>query len=1270
MKPAGMFPQLTADGGHVPNGLEVVLVRSSRRRPTAADLRAAWRKRRAGRASPVLMVVTYYESGSGHGPGYEHAGGHGESARGGRVQSARGGHGQDYARGGMRVPERGGERAPVHGGMRASVCGPVGEQPAVHRSLEVERVERIADCALSEPNRHSAVRFLVSALPEADSPFPGLRNVGLLSTQELRYGVPERNDWSEAVGRAAPLCTLSGMKLVEALGFEVEMLDGKAWMLTDATEKRAVAVFCRDEEQFEAPSDRFAGTSPVSRGLAVADREKVNWVILTRASEIRLYAARRDTGVGRKGRAESFVEANLSLLPKAQAGYLPLLFSADALSPEGTFEDILEHSHRYAAELAKRLRERVYRETVPALSQAVADRMPPNPSREDLADAYEQVMVILFRLLFVAYAEDKDLLPYRTNGEFAEHSLSRLAQGLTEARLTGRLLATSEAQSVAASGEGRPLAGRATSGTPSVAALSEGRLLADSEDEPADPREGRLSSDGRTTSHDVNSTALWDNVVQLWDAVNNGKPDWGVPAYNGGMFSSERSVSPAGAAVAKMRLTDAEFTPALEALLIDKGREGLGPIDFRELSARDFGTIYEGLLESSLSLATEDLTLDAKGTYVPAKRGDEVEVPAGKVYLHNRSGVRKETGTYFTKPFAVEHLLDHALEPALDEHLKRLDELREADDEAALAEAFFDFRCADISMGSGHFLVAALDRIEARLSAWLTLNPLRAVTAELERLHRNAYKALGDLGSGVEIEFGSLLRRQVARHCIYGVDSNRIAVELARLAVWIHTFVPGLPLSFLDHNLVCGDSLTGVGGIDEIVSALDRDSDPEAPSLFREQIEGLLHRADHALRRLARTSDADKKEIEEARIAHRNALAAVSGARAVCDVITAHRAGVCGLPEKFDEGVFVGWRSSPEVEEAIQQFRPLHFPVVFPEVFLRDRPGFDCLLGNPPWEQVVANEKVWWGHHLPGIRGLSIKEKAQAIARFRIKRADLDALYCEAVIATDIMRYLLRETYKFMGSGHTDFHKAFCWRNWQLLNLSANLGLVMPRSVIQTKGSEKWRKQVLKSGIFLNVTTLVNNRKWIFDEVHAQYLVVLIALTRSKSSNQKIRLCGPFYNFEAFRNRSSNQGQLVPVADFITWSDDASFPQFPDHPEAIKVFQKMRKHPRFDLRPAASGQRPAASGQRPAASGQRPAASSRVGFYHNWRFRSVQGDFKAASSKYRLSVTSGSFARWRSFTPRQTRTNSFSILETPLSSGIRLRERQMQIRSGQRKNQP
>ncbi len=1112
LTPAGVFVQ------GAPSGLEVTLVRASSK-PRAAELRDGWSKRRAGRASPVLLVAFY----------------------------------------------------PTAEGQRVSLCGPVGEPPVVHRDLEVSQAERLSEVALSEPSHHAATRFLLAAMPELESPFPGLRNVGLLATQELRAGVPDRTDWPTASHKSLALLGRRGRRLVEGLGFHIETLATNASVLTIDGRNHAVAVFCDEDEPFEAPSSRFDSTSPVSRALALADQHRVDWVILTRSSEIRLYAARPDTGVGRKGRAETFVELNLSLVPDELAGYLHLLFSADALADNGTLDQILEHSADFVAELAVRLCERVYHQTVPALAKAVAARLSPGRHGDDLgegdlADAYEQVMVILFRLLFVAYAEDKDLLPYRTNGRYADHSLSHIA-----------------------------------------------RLLAD------DRRLGRADYDERATD-------LWDDVNQLWDAVNHGNADWGVPAYNGGLFSADPEVSPSGAAIADISLTNAEFGPALSAVLVDQSPEGVGPVDFRSLSVREFGTIYEGLLESKLSVAQDDLAIKAikgKEQYVPAAGDDEAEVEAGAVYFHNRSGVRKATGSYFTKPFAVEHLLDNALEPALDDHISRLDQLREQGDEAAVAEAFFDFRCADIAMGSAHFLVAAVDRIEARLSAWLTLHPVAAVTAELNRLRTTALEALGDLADGVPIESGSLLRRQVARHCVYGVDKNRVAVELARLAIWVHTFVPGLPLSFLDHNLVQGDSLTGVGTLDEVVAAFEPDADPLAPSLFRSQIEDLLSVAEYALRRLARTSDASKREIDEARDAHREAQAAVAGAKALFDVITAYRAKKCSLPENFDPSVFQRIAHTSAAAEAVDILQPVHFPAAFPEVFLRARPGFDCLIGNPPWEQVVVQEHVWWGIHLPGIRSLSIKQMNNAIARFRRARPDLESDFELELERAEEMRTVLRAAYPGLGSGRTDYYQAFAWANLSLACQGGRIGLVLPHTAVNADGMGKWRTEIVgapdvgevtRGGggggprpMRLSVATVINHKGWVFEGVHNSYTVALVAVTRcfprlpastpnsghsmewtaatpspsspSTRSTPEASLGGgfegdpdephvaiypgPASSLAQFHELVDGKPESVRVSEFVGWSTSASFPQLPTR-SAIRVWRKMKQHPRLD----------------------------------------------------------------------------------------------------------
>jgi hypothetical protein len=302
---------------------------------------------------------------------------------------------------------------------------------------------------------------------------------------------------------------------------------------------------------------------------------------------------------------------------------------------------------------------------------------------------------------------------------------------------------------------------------------------------------------GRDTTH-------WEEVDRLFRAVDIGNAEWGVPAYNGGLFSGDSTVSPAGAALASIKVPDHAFGPVLQSLLIDNTPEGWGPVDFRSLGVREFGTIYQGLLENELSVAEVDLTTEVvkeQEHYRPAKPKEEVVVTKGRPYLHNTSGARKATGSYFTKHFAVEHLLDYALEPALADHLARLDTM----DDRAASDAFFDFRVADIAMGSGHFLTAAVDHIERGFTGYLAKRHLPDVFEELARLREAAHEALGSQAEEIDpIEDTQLLRRQIARRCIYRVDLNPIAVELTRLSLWIHTFVPGLPLSFLDHSLVVG----------------------------------------------------------------------------------------------------------------------------------------------------------------------------------------------------------------------------------------------------------------------------------------------------------------------------------------------------------------------------------------------------------------------------------------------------------------------------------
>jgi hypothetical protein len=443
--------------------------------------------------------------------------------------------------------------------------------------------------------------------------------------------------------------------------------------------------------------------------------------------------------------------------------------------------------------------------------------------------------------------------------------------------------------------------------------------------------------------------------------------------------------------------------------------------DFRGLSVREFGTIYEGLLESQLAVAEVDLTTDHHGHYRPCRSGEAPAVEKGRVYLHNCSGARKASGTWFTKPFAVDHLLDQALEPALRDHLGRLDAL----DAETAAERLFDFRVADIAMGSGHFLLAAVDRIERAFRGYLPRRPLRGVPTEL-------------------------LRPLIARHCVYGVDLNPVAVDLARLTVALHTAVPGQPLSPPDDHLVAGNSL-------------------------------------------------------------------------------------------------------------------LHVPA-WPEVFGRDRGGFDVILGNPPWEKPRVEEHAFWARHVPGLRGLPQREQEALKARLRAERPDLVVAYGQELADAAALRQALTAgDYPGMGTGDPDLYKAFCWRFWQLLTADGGwMGIVLPRSALNAKGSAEFRRELFGHADPVDVTVLHNARGWVFDEAEHRYTIALVAACRRTPRGKSVRLRGPFSTLARFR-----QGLRLPAGEFrgqevATWTDAASLPLLPTA-ESLEVFTRLRQSPRLDV---------------------------------------------------------------------------------------------------------
>ena len=457
VKPTGTSAAFETDRvlfGEGDNALEVAVASARGGQPKADELRTLFKKRQAGRPAPVLLVVAY---------------------------------------------------APANGEKLAAVVGTSGD-PAPVTGLQVDRLERVCASALAEPDRHSAVRTIERLLISLkDQQFPGLVNSGLFASHELHTGVPARPDWEAARQAALPILGTRGLELIHALGYGTALRGSAAMVLTHGGNSRAIAVLLNEEEVFDRPSARYGAVTPVAHGLAIAARDELAWLIVLRGTQIRIYPASPDMGVGRKGQGETYAELDLALLSEQEAAYLTLLFAPTALERGGTVEQILASSENFAADLGKRLRKRVYEDVVPTLAVAVAERMGAR-TEEQLAEAYHRTLLVLFRLLFLAYAEDRGLLPYGRNPRYDRHALKTIARDFA-----------------------------------------------------ADP--GMV--------FDPQATSLWDDMLTVWKAIDEGNTSWDVPAYNGGLFSRDPEASAAGAALVDMRLTDEEFGPALRSMLVD-----------------------------------------------------------------------------------------------------------------------------------------------------------------------------------------------------------------------------------------------------------------------------------------------------------------------------------------------------------------------------------------------------------------------------------------------------------------------------------------------------------------------------------------------------------------------------------------------------------------------------------------------------------------------------------------------------------------------------
>jgi len=438
-----------------------------------------------------------------------------------------------------------------------------------------------------------------------------------------------------------------------------------------------------------------------------------------------------------------------------------------------------------------------------------------------------------------------------------------------------------------------------------------------------------------------------------------GCTELGLPALGSFLWSGDACSGLEGA-----RLTNRDLLEAVRGLAFVRETRGLRPVDYRNLGAEELGGVYESLLELHPEIHTE----------------------AGDFRLMTAGGhERKTTGSYYTPAILIERVLDFSLDPLLD------DAVRGPEPERAI----LSLKVCDPAAGSGHFLIAAAHRIARRLAG----------------VHAGEDEPPPDLVRHA--------LRDVVTHCIYGVDMNPMAVELCKVSLWIETMQPGRPLSFLDHRILCGNSVVGAvptsvaGGVpNDVFKAIEGDDKKVVSALRRQNTAERAQKqadffpfavAEEAAQYISlgyRVSTLENMDEDSAAAVREKAAiyARLQGstdyrqARLVADAWCATffwhktRHGLPCLTEQTFRTIQRNPDALPEhvrreVERLAAHHRVFHWHLAFPDVFtvpadgrIPDNAttgwsgGFDLVFGNPPWDTLSPDKKEFFSAYDPEVR--------------------------------------------------------------------------------------------------------------------------------------------------------------------------------------------------------------------------------------------------------------------------------------------------------------
>lgn len=785
-----------------------------------------------------------------------------------------------------------------------------------------------------------------------------------------------------------------------------------------------------------------------------------------------------------------------------------LMFATGAFVPglDGrTFHQVSRDQGRYFEErVADDLSKVIFGSVFPQLAMAIRAGDPDHPEITDrayLAQIKTASLVLLYRLLFILYAEDRDLLPIRDD-RYDDYGLRLKVRNDVARRL--------DANDV-------------------------------------------LSETGR---------AYWNHTKDLFRLIALGDASIGLPPYNGGLFDDSQAPL-----LGRVHLPDKAFANVIDGLgrVERDGRRHY--VNYRDLSVRQLGSVYERLLE--YDLVEED----------------------GELLVRLNPFARKGSGSYYTPDDLVRLIVERTIGPLVEERLstfmtraeqlahdtrpksERLERLAEVDP----AIEVLRLKVCDPAMGSGHFLVDVVDYLANKASEAAEAAREAVEWGEYQSPVRDRIEAIRDnildqatRGGWVvrddQLEDAQIIRRMILKRVIHGVDKNPMAVELAKVSLWLHTFTVGAPLSFLDHHLRCGDSLFG----ETVRSVMDRLS--EKGALFINSAVARAKTTAAGMDKIERLTDADIAEVHESASIFDTIAEATRPLSAFMDLMhafrwldrgeKADRAAIDAyLFEQFGDplkiatgeipveqptdgnaGLFAEQERFPallkDARDLIAEERFLHWEVAFPGIWndwesTEPRGGFDAVVGNPPWDRIKFQEVEWFAARKPEIAhaGTAATRK-RMVADLKAASDPLAIDYDKAVGRAEAASRVARGSgvYPLLSGGDTNLYSLFVERALSLVKPDGIAGLLVPSGIASDKTASTFFKSVAGSS---RLSTLFDfeNKKVFFPDIHASFKFCTFVASGAERTFPATQ-CG-FYLHSLAEIKDSERAFELTAADFL-----------------------------------------------------------------------------------------------------------------------------------------